>query len=344
MFRSSLYLIVVCLSCGILGIPICAQDAPPAPPELPDNRVMVITWDAELKSGQTVVTRRPLGAVLEVSDENGPWRWVAAAKGWIHETDVVPVAVAIEHFDAKVEAEPSSQTFHERGIARVALGQHEAAVDDFSEALKRDEKNLAAANDRGNAWRQLGKVDEAIADFTLVIDGGVKHPGVFVNRGLARQMKGLTEPALADFNAAIEIDPKFAPAWEAGASARFELGEYTKAYRNFRRAIEIDGNFALALNNLAWLLAACPEEHYRDGAEAVRLATKACELARFQDAGFLDTLAAAHAENGQFEQAVSRAREAIEIADDERKAAVQKRLQLYEDRQPYREPPVDKGV
>lgn len=344
MSRSSLFLMVFCLSCGAQAVPVHAQDAPPAPPELPDARVMVVTWDAELKSGQTVVTRVPLGAVLEVSDENGPWRWIAAAKGWIHEEHVVPVAGAIEHFDAKVEAEPSSQSFHERGIARVALGQHEAAVDDFSEALKRDEKNLAVANDRGNARRQLGKVDEAIADFTLVIDGGVKHPGVFVNRGLARQEKGLTEPALADFNAAIEIDSKFAPAWEAGGSVRFELGEYTKAYRNFRRAIEIDGNFARALNNLSWLLATCPEEHYRDGAESVRLATKACELARFQDAGFLDTLAAAHAESGQFEQATSRAREAIKIADDERKPAIQKRLQLYEDRQPYHEPPVDKGV
>lgn len=344
MIRSSLLLIVSCLSCGTLATPAGAQDATPAPPELPDNRVMVISWDAELKSGQTVVTRVPLGAVLDVSDENGPWRWIAAAKGWIHETDVVPVAKAIEHFDAKVEAEPSSQTLHERGIARVALGLHAAAIDDFSEALKRDEKNLAAANDRGNARRELGQVDEAIADFTRVIDGGVKHPGVFVNRGLARQTKGLIDPAIADFNAAIEIDPKFAPAWEAGGSARFELGEYTKAYRNYRKAIEIDGNFARALNNLAWLLAACPEEHYRDGTEAVRLATKACELARFQDAGFLDTLAAALAESGQFEQAVVRAKEAIEKADDERKPAIQKRLQLYEDSQPYRQSPVDKGV
>lgn len=343
MKRTSHFLIACSLLLGAMPLTVSADDAPP-PPGTPNNRVMVIQWDSELKSGQTVVTRVPLGAVLDFSDTNGPWRWIAAARGWINESNVVAIDKAIEYFDAKVKSEPSSQTFYERGIARGALGLHEQAVEDFSEAIKHDDTNLAAANDRGNAWRQLGKADLAIADFTRVIDGGVKHPGVLVNRGLARQMKGLLDPALTDFNAAIAIDPKFAPAWEAGGSARFELGDYTKAYRNYLKAIEIDGNFARALNNLAWLLAACPEEHYRNGPEAVRLATKACELANFQDVGFLDTLAAAHAESGQFDQAIARAKQAIEKASDERKPVIRKRLKLYEDNQPYRQPPVDTGV
>jgi len=342
--RPAFVLIVCCLSFGTSAVPVRGDEDAPLPPDAPDNRVMVIKWDVELKSGQTVVTRVPLGAVLEFSETNGPWKWIAAAKGWINETDVVPVGKAIQHFDARVKNEPSSQTFHERGIARVALGQHEAAIEDFSEAIKREDSNLAAVNDRGIAHRHLGNADAAIADFTRVIDGDVKHPGVFVNRGLARQTKGMLDMAIDDFDAAIQIDPKFAPAWEAGGSARYESGDFTKAYNNYRKAIEIDPNFARALNNLAWMLAVCPDEHYLDGAEAVRLATKACQLAEFQDAGFLDTLAAAHAENGQFEQAVIRAKEAIEKADDKRKSDIRERLQGYEAGKPYRQPPVARGV
>ncbi len=65
-----------------------------------------------------------------------------------------------------------------------------------------------------------------------------------------------------------------------------------------------------ALNNLAWALAACPNAQLRNGAEAVELATRACELTGYQNPTPLATLAAAYAETGQFREAVSLAEQA----------------------------------
>jgi tetratricopeptide (TPR) repeat protein len=68
------------------------------------------------------------------------------------------------------------------------------------------------------------------------------------------------------------------------------------------------------LNNLAWLRATHPQAEARDGAEAIQLAERACELTQRQQAVFLGTLAAAYAEAGRFAVAIKTAETARELA------------------------------
>ncbi|UCG58872.1 MAG: protein kinase, partial [Phycisphaerales bacterium] len=65
--------------------------------------------------------------------------------------------------------------------------------------------------------------------------------------------------------------------------------------------IEQDPNDGGAHNNLAWLYAANPQAEFRDGAKAVEHATKACELTNWKNPNWIDTLAGAYAEKGDFE-------------------------------------------
>jgi tetratricopeptide (TPR) repeat protein len=68
------------------------------------------------------------------------------------------------------------------------------------------------------------------------------------------------------------------------------------------------------LDELAWLLATYPDSNVRDGAEAVRLAERACELTNRRDAALVATLAAAYAETGDFSRGVAAAEEALKRA------------------------------
>jgi hypothetical protein len=68
------------------------------------------------------------------------------------------------------------------------------------------------------------------------------------------------------------------------------------------------------LDELAWLLATHPDSNLRDGAEAVRLAERACILTDRRVPAFLATLAAAYAENRDFSRAVSIGEEALRTA------------------------------
>lgn len=68
------------------------------------------------------------------------------------------------------------------------------------------------------------------------------------------------------------------------------------------------------------------------------LATKACELSEWKEGSYLDTLAAAFAESGDWENAVKHQQQAIELAtDEEKKQGQQVRLEFYKTQKPYRE-------
>ena len=94
----------------------------------------------------------------------------------------------------------------------------------------------------------------------------------------------------------------------------------------------------MAYNNLAWLYATCPDEKYRNGIKAIALAKKAAEL----DAGHtvLATLAAAHAETGNFKEAIAAQEKAISLLkksnDKEELVEQQKRLESYKLHKPWR--------
>ena len=80
-----------------------------------------------------------------------------------------------------------------------------------------------------------------------------------------------------------------------------------------------------------------PVEGERDERRrAVEAARKACELTDFQDFNALKALAAAFAEQGNFEKAIGWQEKAIERSPEEKKAAEEELLNLYQDEKPFR--------
>jgi hypothetical protein len=71
----------------------------------------------------------------------------------------------------------------------------------------------------------------------------------------------------------------------------------------------------------------------------LELATVACERLGYDPWYCLGTLAAAHAEAGDFEEAVRWAKESLRGAPDVERAGCKERIKLYQDEQPYRETP-----
>jgi len=99
------------------------------------------------------------------------------------------------------------------------------------------------------------------------------------------------------------------------------------------------GNDPNVCNSLAWLLATCPNGECRDGKKAVELARKACELTQYKVFAYLDTLAAACAEAGDFKEAVVWQKKSLESAGlpADISGPAKERLQLYEAKKPFRQ-------
>lgn len=121
------------------------------------------------------------------------------------------------------------------------------------------------------------------------------------------------------------------------ATVLVELDKYDDCKGKLEEALAEGNEGTEIMNSLAWLFATSWNPKYRGGDRAVRLATRACELTEWKKAHMLDTLAAAHAEAGQFDDAVERQRQAMELASKKKKADYESRLLLYQRREPYRE-------
>jgi Flp pilus assembly protein TadD len=118
-------------------------------------------------------------------------------------------------------------------------------------------------------------------------------------------------------------------------------GQYREALAHLEAAYAENAGDVAVANNLAWLLATCPEAAYRDGPRALRLAEWACKATSYKSPPLLDSLAAAYAEVGRFDEAVRVTRQAIEIVRSSPKASTQtleSRLALYLAGKPCREP------
>src|SRR5436305_12559183 len=77
-----------------------------------------------------------------------------------------------------------------------------------------------------------------------------------------------------------------------------------EALADYDEAVRLDPGNHHALNNRAYRLATTLDERVRDGRRAVADATRACELTGYAKPGYLDTLAVAYAEAGDFGPAI----------------------------------------
>jgi tetratricopeptide (TPR) repeat protein len=112
-------------------------------------------------------------------------------------------------------------------------------------------------------------------------------------------------------------------------------GDYKNALEDYDESLRLDPRSKLTLLRRSVIRASCWDARYRDGAKAVSDAIAAMKLSSQMDAFALATLAAAHAENGHFDNAIEYQKQALKLSGTEE---YRKRLKLFEDGWPYHEP------
>ena len=148
---------------------------------------------------------------------------------------------------------------------------------------------------------------------------------------------GRNEDAIKCYEKALQINPYYAPAHYNFASSLKSLGKHRQAIEHFQQALKLQPDGFVTLNNLAWTLATVDNEKFRDPAEAVRFAERACELTQYSQPMCLDTLAAAYAADGDFAKAVEMAEKALQLTGDNEEMAndIRKHIELFKTNKPY---------
>ncbi len=138
-----------------------------------------------------------------------------------------------------------------------------------------------------------------------------------------------------------QMDPTYTEAQNRKASELFQQKDFKGAIARLRFALKKLPRSPALLNNLAFLLAICPDASLRNTEEAVRLAETACQLTHYQTAADVSALAAVYSEAGRFSDAVKMSQKATALAfvagDQALLGPNQKLLELYRSGHPYHE-------
>jgi len=213
----------------------------------------------------------------------------------------------------------------------------------FSHTVRVTDNNWLAHTRLGHALDEQGKPDEAIIQYNKALQINPGHVTARINLGIALARKGNTKEAVHHYNEALRTNPNDAGIYNNLGVISYNQGKTGAAIKHYRKALRINPKMKPALYNLSRIHATHENERYRDGVEAVRLAKRLCQLTDYKNPLFLDVLAAAYAESGKFEAAVSTIQTAYQLALayhlEELAAGSKIRLEMYRKGHPFRQIP-----
>jgi len=249
---------------------------------------------------------------------------------------------AISSYDAAIRLNPNyAQSYYGRAIAYSQKGDYDQAIRDSTEAIRLQDKTMQSDfhYNRAIYYETLGNFGKAIADYDDAIRIAPNDLRNYGGRAHAFQEMGQLDKASADYERAIRLNPTEPNDYRQRGFAYFAKGNYRAAASDYEKAARLSPSNYDAANSLAWFRATCPEESLRNGKEALETSLRLCGRTHWQDSDAVDTLAAAYAETGDFDNAVKYQTQALNMRGVHafKRKRMQERLELYRQHKPYRQ-------
>ena len=260
--------------------------------------------------------------------------------------EVGQVALAEQELREAIRLAPDFPDAHYNlGSVLQAQGSIRQAIGAYRRAIALDPTYAEAHNNLGALLDTTGDREIALAHYQLAVEFGPREAAAHYNLGVAlmarRQADEPVTDAVAAFQQAVALDPDYPEARASLGAALLVEGDPEAAIAQYERAIALAPTAPRVLVELAWLRATAPEADLRDVGRAIVLAERAQSLYGDTHPVLLDTLAAAYAADGRFDEAIALAREAVARSRDtagfeSRTAAINERLGSYLSHRPYR--------
>jgi len=204
---------------------------------------------------------------------------------------------AVKHYKAALKIKPDLAEAHLNiGIYSRGEGKFDDAVNHFLKVLNGKSDHAAAAHfELGDTLEEKGDLPQAVKHYLEAIKIRPGYAKAYNNLGVILASQNKVEAAIVSLSKALQISPSY-------AGAHFNLGKIysnrndpEKAIFHYKKALQFDPNMIQALYHLSWILSTHEDEQYRNGKEAVRLATRLCKTTQHHQPLALDALAAAYA-------------------------------------------------
>ena len=282
---------------------------------------------------------------------------------------------AIAEYKAALQIKPDyAVTHNDLGLAFGKIGRTQAEMDEYEEALRIRPGYAVAHNNLGGVLARMGRLGEAIGHCEQALRINPDYAEAHSNLGGALREQGRVPEAIQHFQRAVQLKPDFVEAHYNLGFALVQAGRVQEAIEQYKQTLRIKPDLAEAharlgdalqlmrkpqeaidqyeqvlrlkpgsveaQKNLAWPLATLTPAEGGDPLRAVDLAQRACELTGNRLPAYLDTLAAAYAAAGRFDDAIATAQKAVELARSAGRTSLVKeiepRLSLYRGGHAYR--------
>lgn len=266
------------------------------------------------------------------------------------------IAYVTSYFDA-YEARPNFATLVKQRKVQMYLsdfagmladlyrlkGDRAGVVAAYERALRYDPQFAVGHRDLASALAVDGRLSEALPHFAAARRLMPDDAKIASDYGVAMAMNGNLPEAIAQLEAALNLEPDFHSARANYAKALNAAGRSAEAIEQYRELLRRKPRESAVASALAWLLATHPDDSIRNGAEALAILEPYSASTDQPDAVVLNALAAAYAELGRFDVAVSTAElargAAIKSDQPGLARALDERLAEYRQRKPHREQP-----
>jgi tetratricopeptide (TPR) repeat protein len=234
-----------------------------------------------------------------------------------------------------------AMAYNNLGVLLQQRGQLDEALADFQKAVTLQPDSAEAWTSLGRALFQKGQRDKAVVGLRKALEIRPDYVVGHNNLGCAFFEMGMLDEAIIQFQIAVELQPHDETAQANLGNALMKKGRLDEALLHLQKALEIKPHDLAVMNSLAWILATSPQVPLRNGVKAVELAQAANQLAGGKDPIITGTLAAAYAEAGRLSEAVTTARQALQLATAQTNTAaindLRAQLGLYQAGLPFRD-------
>jgi len=215
--------------------------------------------------------------------------------------------------------------------------ENEKALADVEKALELRPDLDMAMRFRAVLLAGEGKFNEAIGQVEELLKAEPEDADTRLQLAMLYSADQKFEKAIAIYSQLLEKDPKSWSALRGRGDAWLGLGKHAEAIADYEKAYKIRPDDPGLLNNFSWVLSTSPFDKLRNGKRALELAEKACRLTQYKQAHIVSTLAAAHAELGDFKTAIEWSQKAVALGKEDQKEALAKELATYKEGKPVRE-------
>lgn len=223
-------------------------------------------------------------------------------------------------FSSDSDVDRKAKYLNDQGLQLAQGGEDQRAIKAYNAAIQLNPSLAATYLYRAQIFAETGDFPSALRDCNRYLQLDSSSPAGYLTRGFVLLRMGRDAESRADLSAAIAKGATTTDLTGAQAmlsllrattpdGARTELGRLNEKVAHARAG----SAKASALNSRAWLEATSAIEAIRDGRKAVADAVEACRLRHSDDSDYLDTIAAAYAETGDFENALRFEKKAIAI-------------------------------